>query len=288
VYESVSGRDNGDSGVSLDLLTRTLDVLGAGRTGLVTDIDGTLSPIVARPEEAAVLPEARGALIGLRDLLTLVAIITGRSVADARQLVDVDGLTYIGNHGLEVFSSGQPMLVPAAQAWVPRVAAALDLVALQLSAELTTGLIIENKGATASLHYRLAPDPGRTRAALVEILEREGNRNGLQLEEGRRVINLLPPLHVSKGSAVTELVREHALEGVVYLGDDVTDAHAFRALNVLRRAGGLKTLAIGVVGPETPAIVRQLADGSVPGPAAVAELLRRVLDGLKSSARMES
>jgi trehalose 6-phosphate phosphatase len=288
VYESVSGSDNADADVSPDLVTWTLGVLGTGRSGLVTDIDGTISPIVARPEEARVLPEARTALVELRDLLTVVAVVTGRSVADARRMVDVDGLTYIGNHGLETFSHGQPVILPEAKAWAPRVVAALDQVALRLPTELTSGLIIENKGATASLHYRLAPDPNLTRKALLEILAHHVEASGLDIEEGRRVINLLPPLDVSKGSAVTWLVRQHALEGVVYLGDDVTDTHAFRALDVLRRASSVRALAIGVVGPETPSIVRRLADASVPGATAVAALLRRVLDGLKSSARMDT
>ncbi|HEY2594657.1 MAG TPA: trehalose-phosphatase, partial [Chloroflexota bacterium] len=136
-------------------------------------------------------------------------------------------------------------------------------------------------------HYRLAPDPDLTGSALLAILGRWAIPSGLRIEEGRRVFNLLPPLTVTKGTAVTWLVREHRLEGVVYLGDDVTDAHAFRALHALRQSSGVRTLAIGVVGSETPPSVRELADASVPSVAAVAELLCRVLDGLKSSARMD-
>ena len=79
------------------------------------------------------------------------------------------------------------------------------------------------------------------------------------------VLNLLPPLTVSKGSAVNWLVRQHQLEGLVYFGDDVTDAHAFRALRMLRDNNQAETLSIGVVGRETPASVRQLADLSVGG-----------------------
>src|SRR5262249_47726946 len=102
-----------------------------------------------------------------------------------------------------------------------------------------------------------------------------------------QVINLLPALSVNKGTAVSWLVREHQLEGVVYVGDDVTDAHAFRALHALRQDEGVRTLAIGVVAPETPLSIRELADASVDSPAAVAELLHAVLDALKSSVRMD-
>ena len=102
------------------------------------------------------------------------------------------------------------------------------------------------------------------------------------------MFNLLPPLTVTKGWAVGWLVREHALDAVVYLGDDTTDMHAFRALDLLLQTGQVRTLGIGVVGPETPASVGQLADATVPSVAAVAELLCGVLEGLKSSDRMDS
>ena len=281
VYESVSESDNAYGAVGLDeLLARVLAVLGRPRAGLVTDVDGTISPIVARPEEAMVLPRARQALVELRDRLTVVAIVTGRAVSDVRQLIGIDGLTYIGNHGLETWSDGQAQTLPEARPWEPRLAAALDQVAARLSPILREEVIIENKGASASIHYRLAPDADQARRELLEALA--GPAADLVVEEGRRVINLLPPLRISKGSAVTWLVRQHQLEGIVYFGDDLTDAHAFEALADLRQAGGVSTLGIGVVGPETPPSVRQLVDASVPTVAAAAELLGRVAEGLTS------
>jgi trehalose 6-phosphate phosphatase len=100
------------------------------------------------------------------------------------------------------------------------------------------------------------------------------------------VINLLPPLMVTKGSAVSWLVREHRLERVVYLGDDVTDAHAFRALHELQRNGEVEALSIGVGGEETPPSIRKLADASVPSVEAVADLLCRVFEQLRTRALM--
>jgi trehalose 6-phosphate phosphatase len=282
VYASDSDSDNAA------LARRVLELVGRGRSGIVTDVDGTISPIARRPEQAIVLPDARRALEGLRDQLRVVAVVTGRSVEDARRMVGVDGLTYIGNHGLEVFTDGQAEIAPEARAWVPRLAAVLAQVTEGMDPALTAGVIVENKGATATLHYRLTPDPDQARQHLLEILARCAVTSGLRVEEGRRVINLLPPLTITKGSAVSWLVREHALDGVVYLGDDITDAHAFGALDLLRQTGHVRTLGIGVVGPETPAIVRQLADATVPSVASVAELLCGVLEGLKSSDRMDS
>jgi trehalose 6-phosphate phosphatase len=147
------------------------------------------------------------------------------------------------------------------------------------------GIIVENKGVTGSLHYRLAPNPPEARRALLQILARSALTSGVRIEEGRMVINVLPPLMVSKGSAVTWLVRERQLDRIAYLGDDLTDAHAFRALGVLRQTGEVRTLGIGVVGPETPPSVKQLADASVPTVEAVADLLCELLARLRSHHR---
>jgi trehalose 6-phosphate phosphatase len=234
-----------------------------------------------------VLPRAREALVGLRQRLALVGVVTGRSVSDVRHMLDIDGLTYVGNHGLESFTDGSAQTLLEARPWVPRLAAALGQVAARMPADLQSGVIVENKGATASLHYRLALDADETRRVLLDLLAGWAAPLGFRVEEGRRVLNVLPPLAINKGSAVTWLVHHHHLEGIVYLGDDLTDAHAFRALDVLRETG-TRTLSVGVVGPETPPSIRQLADASVPGIAAVADLLSGVLDGLKSSATMTS
>ena len=276
----------GSTSDNADLPWRVSELLGQGRAGLVTDIDGTISPIVARPEEAMVLPMARQALDGLKHRLALVAVVTGRSVDDARQMVGIDDLIYVGNHGLEVYANGHAEIVAEARPWVPRLAAVLGDVTKHLDPSIKPGVIVENKGVTASLHYRLTPDPDQARIELLEILAHATGTAGLRVEEGRRVINVLPPLMVTKGSAVTWMVREHRLDGVVYVGDDITDAHAFRALDVLRQSGQVAAMSIGVVGPETPPSVRQLADATVPSVTAVADLFQAVLASLEAGDRM--
>ena len=268
-----------------DLVTAVVELLADGRGGLVTDVDGTISPIVPQPEDARVLPLAKAALEALREQLAVVGVVSGRAVGDARAMVGLDGLMYVGNHGLELWGVYGAEVLPEARPWVPRLAAVLKDVQEQVT---TAGIGIENKGVTASLHYRLAEDPDQARRDLLEILARCALTSGLRLEEGRRVLNLLPPLTVTKGSAVSWLAREHGLDRLVYLGDDVTDAHAFKALGVMRTSGLVRTLSIGVVGPETPSRVRQLADASVPSAEAVAELLWAVSGRLRTRDRMKS
>jgi trehalose 6-phosphate phosphatase len=290
VYESLPQSDNGsdqtsaaDESVAPELVDRVVDVLGGdgGRAaGLVTDVDGTIAPIVERPEDARVLPAARAALDGLKDVLALVGVVSGRRAVDAQRLVGLSGLVYVGNHGFERLDQrGEPHIVPEAQPWVARLAALLEDLQGQLSAR--PGITLENKGATASLHYRLAPDRERARQELLDILAASALARGLLIEEGRRVLNVFPPLPVNKGSAVAALVEQYKLQRVVYFGDDVTDTHAFTALRSLRNAGQVRSLSIGVVGPETPPSVGRLADATVPSAAAVADVLCQVLDRLR-------
>jgi trehalose 6-phosphate phosphatase len=276
-----------DSEADNALVRRLVNLLGRGPAGLVTDIDGTISPIAARPEHAGVLAPARGALAGLRDHLEVVAVITGRSVADARRMLNLDNIVYIGNHGMERLVNGQTEVVEEARPWVPRIAAVLDEVARRLDPVLKPGVIIENKGVTVSLHYRLAAHPDAARKALLDIVASCALATGLVIEEGRRVINLLPPVTVNKGSAVRWLVAQHQLEAIAYFGDDITDTHAFIALVQLRRIDGLRTLSVGVVGPESAPMIGELSDASVPSVAAVSGTLCALLDGLKASDTMK-
>lgn len=259
-------------------LQRALAVLAVRPSALITDVDGTISPIAARPEEAHVLPEARQALGRLHGLLDLVAVVSGRPAAAVAALVGVPGLTYIGNHGLDACVDGQPTILPDAVAWVPRIERALEAVRSRVQ---VSGLLVEPKGPSGSIHYRLCQDPPTVRRRILDTLAGLPESSGLRIEDGRMVVNLLPPLHVTKGSAVHRLVRRHGLSGLVYLGDDVTDAHAFRSLSSLSE-DGLATLSIAVTAPETPHTVRRLADASVASVYEAADLLARIASALSS------
>jgi len=279
VYESDSQSDQSA------LIERVLGLLGSGRAGVITDVDGTIAPIVTNPADAYVLPAAREALDVLKQQIALVAVVSGRQVADVRAMVGVDGISYVGNHGLEMLTATGPQVVPEARPWVPRLAQVIHEIEQQVT---TPGVKIENKGVTASLHYRTTANPEQARRELLEIVARTALTSGLRLEEGRMVLNLLPPLTVSKGSAVSWLAREHQLDALVYLGDDVTDAHAFRALKNMRETSPMRTLSIGVIGPETPVHVRQLADLEVASVQEVADLLCTITNALRAGGTMNS
>ncbi|HYF66200.1 MAG TPA: trehalose-phosphatase [Herpetosiphonaceae bacterium] len=249
-------------------------LLAAGRLGVFTDIDGTISPIAPTPDAARVDPDCRAALERLIGLATRVVAVSGRAAANAQAMLGLDQMRYVGNHGLEWWADGQTLPAPAALPYVAAVAAALA----ELGAhDLPDGVLIENKGVTASVHYRLAAEPDRAAALLGTLLADICDRTGLRLHPGRMIFELRPPLSLNKGSALADALRQDELDGAIFLGDDTTDVDGFLAMNYAR-AAGLRTLGVGVLSAETPPVVRETCDVLVPGVAGVAALLSWLAD----------
>lgn len=199
---------------------------------VMLDIDGTLAPLVERPEDTVVSMEAMAAIATLaRAPGVHAAVITGRSARDAKRLVPIDELVVIGNHGAELVRPGAELAVhpdvAAHRQSVARAARAVEEIAARIA-----GVRLEDKTWTLSVHYRQA-DPvvqPRLRAAL----ERVASREGLKLFEGKKIYELRPAVRVHKGTAALQLARD--LEGLgpgaslLFAGDDVTDEDAFRDL----------------------------------------------------------
>jgi trehalose 6-phosphate phosphatase len=244
-------------------------------SAVVTDIDGTISAIAATPAEAMVDPGAKAALDFLNRRLAAVAVVSGRAPQDGAVMVGLPDLTYIGNHGLERIARGTPWTHPTAAAAQPAIAAALAEIetAARAAADLPW-LIVENKGVTGTIHYRLAPDPALAIALLEPLVRDAATRHGLRLTLGRMIFEVRPPLAVNKGTAIRELAEELGLRGIVFFGDDVTDVDAFRALRGMRASGDAATLRVGVLGPDTSPLVLEEIDLSIDGvPACAATLL---------------
>ncbi len=239
-------------------------LIGKERIGLITDVDGTISPIVPDPDAAQVTPRSRELLHQLHDQLALVAVITGRAAADVQARVGLGELVYIGNHGMERWENGRVEVMPEAAAFRPAIEAALaEAHPLQ-----QPGMIIEDKGATVSVHYRKVADPERIKAELVPLMEAISARHGLESFSGRMVFEIRPPIEANKGTAFRYLVESHRLDGALFLGDDTTDVDAMRAARELREKGLCYALAVGVESEGTPPTVRENADllaAGVPG-----------------------
>jgi trehalose 6-phosphate phosphatase len=237
--------------------TSTLETgIRSPRFGLITDVDGTISPIGDEPDAARVTPGNLELLARLGALLPLVAVISGRSAGDVARRVNLPGLVYIGNHGMEQWQDGQVRIVPSAAAYREALTAA----AAEIRQLLVKGMSLEDKGVTLSVHYRTTDRPEQVAVELTPAFEALAGAHGLRLTRGRMVFEFRPPVQVDKGSALVALVRSHRLEAAVYLGDDTTDVTAFQNAARLRASGQCLAYGLGVCSPGTPAEVLENAD----------------------------
>jgi len=262
------------------------------RAAILTDVDGTLAPIVERPEEAAVPVRAGELLRRLGERYGLVGCISGRQADEARRLVGVEEIAYAGNHGLELLLPGESE---------PRFDAALaghEDEAAAFVSELTeealsvAGARLEDKGPIQSLHWRGAEDE-RAAEAWAEDLAAAAARAGLEPRWGRKVLELRPAGACGKDAAVAALLAIPAtpprspfqpdsgrkVDRAVYAGDDRTDLDAFRRLRELRDAGSLGTaVCVGVVSDEGPGGLAEESDLRVDGPAGWLALLEAMAE----------
>jgi trehalose 6-phosphate phosphatase len=244
------------------------------RSAILCDIDGTLAPIVAEPDDASVPDATRTVLRALAERYALVGCLSGRRAADARRMVGVDELVYVGNHGLESLVPGanEPRLDPAVSASSER---AREFVAALDQARLDgVGVRREDKGPIQSLHWRGAARGVEAELEAKAIAARAADR-GLEPRWGRKVLELRPTADVDKGSAVECLIAEHGLLRALFGGDDVTDLDAFGALRRMRSAGRLEhAICLGVASDEEPPDLRERSDFVVDGTAGFLEVLR--------------
>jgi trehalose 6-phosphate phosphatase len=220
---------------------------------LFLDVDGVLAPIVERPDEASVPPATRRELERLARAYGLVACVTGRPADVARRIVGVEGIRYVGEHGLE--------LDPDAPAWADQ---------MQAFADRSGWADVERKPLSVAFHYRGAPDADLARLQLEDVA-RDALASGLRTRWGRLVLEVLPPVAATKGSAVRFLLAESGLRRALYAGDDTTDLDGFSALDGLDVA-----VRIAVVSAEGPSELGARADLVVGSTDALGELLARL------------
>lgn len=227
---------------------------------MLLDFDGSLAPIVERPELAAPEPGAREALRALVERYAVVAVVTGRRAEEVAALLSVPGVRYEGLYGLQ---GSAPELLLAVLPLVERAAASVP------------EAWVEDKGVSIAVHYRAAPDPARSRVVLMAALEPVASDAGMVVAEGKMVLELVPANRPMKGGAVERIAGASALQAVLYAGDDAADLDAFDALDRLA-AAGLATVKVAVGGGETPAALTEAADLVVRGSRGLVELLREL------------
>jgi trehalose 6-phosphate phosphatase len=247
---------------------------------VVSDFDGTLSRIVDDPWAAQILPLGRRALRSLAALPDVhVVVLSGRSAPDVAARVRVGGVTYLGNHGMErgfVPRRGRPERLATD---VDQASHEAIHMAERLADELPRvvnepWLIVERKPPAVAFHYRTAPDLAAASAAVRAAVDELDDDHILERFPGRRVLELRPFGAVAKGDALISLVDEFRPNSVFLLGDDVSDAMAFRALRELRAKGTTDGVAVAIQArAEVPPEVLASADVVLASPVEATRFL---------------
>lgn len=246
----------------------------------VSDFDGTLSNIVQDPWAAQIVPLGRRALRRLAGRPGVhVAVLSGRTASDVASRVRVGNVTYLGNHGMErgfLRRGGRPeSLRPSVDSDAHEAAHLAERLADELPRLVPEEwLIVERKPPAVAFHFRQAPDvaaAGEQVRAAVEQLDVEGV---LERFPGRRVLELRPVGAVAKGEALRGLLDEVRPGSVFMLGDDVSDALAFRVLREARAAGQTDGVSVAVQArAEVPIEVVESADLVLDSPRAATRYL---------------
>ncbi len=246
---------------------------------LLSDYDGTLSPIVARPEVAVLPPETRQALADLAAHPRFrVGIVSGRGLSDLRERVHLPGIIYAGNHGLEISFPAIPSAKTSFQEnsfthpQAANLRPVLELAALELRKRLDTygGVIVEDKGLTLSVHYRQAspesiPEIQRVFDEVVSAAPPED----IRVTHGKMVLEVRPNIHWGKGQAIGKILETAGRDALpIFFGDDLTDEDGFQ---VVQDANGIAVF-VGSARQPTQAAYR------VDSPREVAETLRLLLN----------
>lgn len=226
------------------------------------------------PDRAAPDPQAVPLLNELSHCLLRVVIISGRDTDFLVSRLPVTGALFIGNHGLEEREGGVSRVVDEAQPYLGQLRRAADAVEALPEAH-APGIGIERKRASVSIHFRRAADPPASRAALQPALEKIARQEQLQLQPGRLVWELRPPLELDKGEVLRRLAANLQPAGIIYVGDDRTDADAFLALT---RLPSVRTVAVGVRSTEVRDDIFLDCDLLVDGVPGVTQLLGQLLD----------
>lgn len=266
----VQGIEFKDSGIELNpVLSRSMKsaLCGEKKPVFFLDYDGTLTPIVSRPEDAKISEEMRQVVRELCKKYT-VAIVSGRFREDVQQLLGIDGLVYAGSHGFDILGPDIQMINPDAKSTIPVVESLVEKVKAELG--YIEGVIIEDKKFSLAVHYRLVDEDKYFEKIQSFCLELVKPYDNLRLMHGKKVFEILPALDWDKGKAVRFVLKAMGYDWdevtAVYVGDDTTDEDAFRMVKT-------RGLAVLVTEEQKPSV----ADFTIKNPLAVQHLFERLI-----------
>ena len=236
-------------------------------TVLMLDIDGVLAPIVTDPETAAVPEDVLAALEAARETCALVAVVTGRTLASAREIVPLEGLWIGACHGMHIQRpDGSEELDPVAEAARPQLELARTMAQ-------TVGWRHEDKGCSLTLHFRHVATPELTARQMKMQIATVLNPKVVEVTDARMALEIRPKGARTKADAVRLAIADAGTDvrHAVYVGDDTTDIDAFRGLD----EAGIDATRVAVASDEVPQALIDAADVVLPGQDAVGGLLAR-------------
>jgi len=224
-------RSTGELPSALDRMEEIAERLRGRTPAVFLDYDGTLTPIVPRPEDARISEEMRRAV---RDLATRcpVAVVSGRDLQDVRQLAGIEEIFYAGSHGFDIAGpAGRKMELQQGTGYLPALDAAEKSLRGRLGA--IDGCQVERKKFAIAVHYRRVAE-GRVPEVERVVEEALVQQQGLRRTGGKMIFELRPDIDWDKGKALRWLLKELELDRddvlPLYLGDDLTDEDALREL----------------------------------------------------------
>jgi trehalose 6-phosphate phosphatase len=221
----------------------------ADRILFLSDFDGTLAPIVEKPELAVMSDETRTLLKALtRQHRYTVGIISGRALNDLKSKIDISGIIYAGNHGFEIEGPGINFVNPLVDEIKPFFRILQRILILTLGS--IKGIFIEDKGITLSVHYRQVEDvqANDIEYLVQKVIDRPLSRGLFNISKGKKVFDVKPAVNWDKGKAIKLIMKRYGKGGrhsgllVIYLGDDRTDEDGFK---VVEKYGNGITIFVG-------------------------------------------
>ncbi len=249
------------------------------RIGIVSDLDGTLSPVVDVPDEARMSERNERLLEELSDFVDVIAIFSGRGVGDLAKRVDLAGAILIGNHGMESWVDGKALVVAEAVAFRPK----LEEILTEVRKMGEAGIRLEDKQVSIALHYRQVGDTESFRDENLDAMKKLAEKYEVAFSEGRMIFEFKAPVMIDKGSALSKLIEENTLGAAFYLGDDTTDISALKMIQKMRSEGEIQGYGIGVKSDEGDAAVIDAADYFADGVEDVEDFLGWLLKARKAS-----
>ena len=249
-------------------------LIGCNRPSLIVDFDGTLSELKPNPSDAIIDPVCLTLLEELDTFLPLIAIVSGRSIADLQTKIQLKSVELYGNHGAEKFISGNSISPSPTEVNLSQVS---DLLTFLKSEVCLPGLFFEDKTFSASVHYRISEDHDLVRKKLTEALRLAPKIDNLEIFWGREILEIRPTAQLNKGYAIQDIYERHQPKSMVFVGDDTTDIDGLAHLTKLRNSGLIMGLAVAVKSSSVNQNLLRMADTYVEDIDGVRNLLNWML-----------